>query len=686
MLLRELTQDIRLDGLPWFLTQPRAWDCYIDRPWIAFDFETTNLEKGSALVPENRLINVAWLCRGDEDISFGWGDEFSQARFMRDLRKVIEARGFIICHNAKFELQWLHRMGIDIGEIMVYDTMIGDYVMRGNRQWIRLNLGATAKRWGLGDKESVIQAMMDGGVCPSQMPRDLLKARAIKDVRQTVGIYEQQVRKLHFRNQLPLMFSRCIFTTVLADIEKNGMALDRDRVYEEYERAHAEHVIALREFEDFTGGLNPNSPDQMAHYLYGGGVVECDEDDEDAKQYEFKGTKFWAKPNPGKTIRFAELRTERGKPMRNKPSKQFPGGRPKTDAKTLDKLKARTKQQEKFIEMRLLVGKLNAELTKTLQFYKGIVDEYDGEFFGVFNQAVTKTHRTSSNGRKRVIAQFENKEKSVQFQNQPNQFKDLVRPRREGWKQGEVDGSQLEFRAAAFLGDDRTAKEDIRSDVDVHVNSARALYGLDEDAVVTYEQRRLAKPTTFRPIYGGSRGTPGQMAYFAFWKDRYSEMVDTQTGWTEEVLNKKYLTLPWGMRYYWPKTRMSADGYIDNTTQIFNYPIQGFATAEIIPIAVTFLWHRLRANGMESLIVNTVHDSAVGEIAPGEEELWKQLGFYTFTFDVYRYLEEMYGIELDVPLGAGVTIGERWKSPDSEEWELNVERNGECWWKGDRAA
>lgn len=111
---------------------------------------------------------------------------------------------------------------------------------------------------------------------------------------------------------------------------------------------------------------------------------------------------------------------------------------------------------------------------------------------------------------------------------------------------------------------------------------------------------------------------------------------------------------------------MTASGYITNTPSICNYPVQSFATADIIPIAVRYLWQRLREARANSFLVNTIHDSAIAEIHPEEEKLFKELAELSFTKDVYNYLKVVYGIEFSVPLEADVKITDNWS--DSEKW------------------
>jgi len=650
-------------SLPWFLGNPDP-DVYLTRPWLLLDLETTNLDKGDPLNPDNRVVCAAWTTRDDSTIQYERGGEYEQNRLVTAVQETLAAGGFIVAQNVKFDLGWLARMGIDLFQCLTYDTMIGEYVIGGNRwQYGQLSLDKLDKKYGGTGKAAIIDRMMKGGVCPSEMPKELLEARVRQDVAQTVRIFLAQRRKLKERKQLHLAFARNLLTPCLTWIEQRGVAVNPERVEEEYNKAHADMVRLQKEFDKLTGGVNWRSTPQKAQVIY-------------------------AKPSEG-GMGFRELTNKRGEPIRGKPHKQFPDGMPKTDDKTLARLEARTAKQRKFLEILADLQKAGSRLSKTLSFFRGTVHEYGGVFYGGFNQTSTQTHRLSSSGKKRVFqtvldAKGNPKALGVQFQNFPRDFKDLIQPKRPGHKMGESDGSQLEFRGAAFCGQDKQAIWNIRHDVDQHKYTASVLLDKPVDEVDKSE-RQDAKPDTFKPLYGGQRGTKAQERYYKWFAEEFPELRATQEGWTYEVLETKQLKLPWGMVFYWPGTRMDArTGYIDNTPSIFNYPIQSLATAEIIPIAVVFLWHRIRAQGSEIELVNTVHDSAIAEIPPGEEELWQRLSAQAFTLDVYEFLDRVYGIDFNVPLGVESGYGERWNSPDTEAIELNVERDGEMWRKGER--
>ena len=52
---------------------------------------------------------------------------------------------------------------------------------------------------------------------------------------------------------------------------------------------------------------------------------------------------------------------------------------------------------------------------------------------------------------------------------------------------------------------------------------------------------------------------------------------------------------------------------------IKNYPVQGFATGDIVPIVLLEIEKRLKNDKLKSVLVNSVHDSVVLDVHPAEE-------------------------------------------------------------------
>ena len=579
--------------------------------YVVLDFETTNDSFGNASLRSNRLLLSCWT-RGGGRVVYQWDDEYHIGKLV----ELCERADLVVAHNAKMELKWLSRAGIDLAKVFPYCTMIGDYVLAGNRRW-PLALSEVSKRYGVGTKDPYVDKLMKAGVCPSQIPQGMLLNRCAKDVKQTEAIFLQQRKVLAEEGLLPVMFTRCMFTPVLADIEMQGLQLDHDRVNKEHARCEEELREVNRELVLLAPDVNFNSPKQLAELVYG-------------------------------SLGFKQLTDRRGNPLTTDK------GAPRTDKATILQLKATNKKQRTFKDTMHRYSMLDAEMSKALAKFKECVDN-DDVLFAEFNQAVTATHRLSSSGVKY----------NVQFQNLARKFKPLFRAKRDGYLVAEDDGAQIEFRVAGFLGQDAQAYEDIINEEDVHTYTAQVLTEAGQET-----DRQGAKSHTFKPLYGGQSGTKAEQAYYTAFRQKYRGIADTQERWKRTVLRDKRLVLDHGLAFYWPDTRMSQDGYISNSTAICNYPVQNLATGEIVPVAVTYQWHRMRAANMDARIVNTVHDSAISEVRADEEQQLYELASTAFMDDVYSYLDTVYDMKFNVPLGIGHKAGEHW----SEGKEVKVQK------------
>src|SRR5579859_2599392 len=669
--------------LPWFLEQLDP-TVYLSDNYVVVDFETDTAagpqNYGHPRHAENQLLLASYrLGEGHEyvrqdwtrewrRVESVWGNEIEHSRLASVIGACMELGGFVVAHNAKYELGWFKRMGLDLRKILVYDTQLAEYVLLGNLAAGSKELGmpprstsldTCCRRRGWKGKDPAVDIMIKDGINPREIPRPWLQGRCEQDVIDTERLFLSQRTELQERGLLPVQFTRCLLTPVLADIEQEGLCVDRDAVLREYEKYSKQRQELQARMDALTGGINTRSPIQMAHFLYG-----------------------------KEGLRFRELTTKRGEPKRNAPSAAFPDGVPMTDQKTIEKLEVKTAKQREFIALHKELSKANAMLSKNLDFYRGVVEEYGGEFFGEIHQTSTATQRTASTGvpltfKKQLDDSGKPVIRRVQFQNTPRVLKKLFKAKRPGWLVAEPDCSQAEFRAAADLGDDKVAQADIVDpDFDAHVQTAAVLHACTKEEVLAEKKaasaagkddwRQLAKPDTFKPLYGGRFGTPEQERYYKWFREHYCGISRAQDQWVNEALETKRQVTPWGLIYYWP-TAKRINGRVNCETAVDNYPIQALATAEIAPIAVVYLWHRLPEYGIEEQvrIVNMVHDSAPSEVHPDAVEPFTALVKRAFTADVYNYLERVYGMSFDkVPLGVGLKIGEHWGEGREQSWDV----------------
>ena len=633
-----------LADLPKHVAEPDP-SIYWRGSYVVLDFETTTHLKGSPLSSDNRVVLACWYrveASGNEnqrvrgavphaDLSCNRGplrvirgSEFDLGELARD----IAASDFIVSHNAKFECGWLKRAGIDLRKVVVFDTLLADYVIGGNLYGLHeLGLDACLRRYKLPAKESTVSRLIKSGVPVEDIPASWLSTYCQRDVEAAGELFLLQRQRLQDLGLEAVFYQRCLVTPCLADIEFNGMQLDNDEVLRKVQHEEEEYARLTRELERFCNGASPSSTPQMRDFIYADLGFDIPKD--------FRGE---------------EIRTASGEPS--------------VAAPVLERLVAKTARQREFLRLRSEWAGLHSDLTKYLRKFESCVTMDGGLLHGNFNQANTRTHRLSSSGVKH----------RVQFQNFNRSYKPLFRARCDGWVVGEADGAQLEFRTATHLGRDRVALADILQRVDIHSYTA-SIIGCS---------RQDAKPHTFKPLYGGMSGTDAERRYYEAFKSKYTGIAQTQERWTQSVLRDKYLVTESGLRYYWPDTRLSKSGYITNTTSIYNYPVQGFATADIIPIALVCAWHRIR--GLRLFLVNTVHDSIVAEIPPEEIETWHEVAKQCLIVDVYDLLKRLYNVEFTVPLGAGVTVGTQWGNKEAKASEVVYEADPSLYESAAKAA
>ena len=450
----QATSDTLYDLLPKHMFVDYWDDLSAKSKIVFFDVETTNLEKGTALNPQNELVLVCWQVQQNGKLRkhYHFGHEYEQQQFIKD----ISDADYVVAHNAKFDMQWLHRMGFDLRKLPIFCTMMAEWVLLSNRSrgLTDLSLNATAARYGLGVKENSVSILMKAGVCPSDMPKDWLLEYAQIDVDLCREVFWKQWAKVRELNLLHLVVNRSNTAACLADTEFAGMTLDPSLVFPEFERAQQELEASYEKLLALAPGVNFNSPKQVTKLLY---------DD----------------------LGFTPIK-EKGEPVLS------------SNSKVMAKLVATTERQRAFLAAYKLYNKNDSLLSKNLVFFRKVCEEMGGKFYGSFNQGTTDTGRLSSSGRSLLFKEMK-KAMSVQLQNIPRQYKKLFWAGDEEWLVGEADAAQLEFRVAAALGNDKVAIDEILNGADVHSITAEVLTKNGEPTT-----RQEAKASTFAPLaYSG---------------------------------------------------------------------------------------------------------------------------------------------------------------------------------------
>ena len=333
-------------------------------------------------------------------------------------------------------------------------------------------------------------------------------------------------------------------------------------------------------------------------------------------------------------------------------------------ADDLDRLIDQAKRKDNLLAVEFLTKKkrLNAINTYLNSFVMGIEfwTRDDGLIHPNFNQTVTKTARLSSN--------------DPNFQNQPKGRKFAVRKTiRSRWHDIggrilEIDYAGLEFCVAGELSRDKQIIHDILNNKDVHAQTAVIINEIPKEEVGKYhfkgehkDLRNDAKPYTFAPLYGGTGANepPHVQKYFQEFFVIYSGHEEWQLLQMDNVVKFGYIATPSGREYTFPGTRRLRGKRTTNATNIVNYPVQGFATGDIVPLACVRSLRRFRELGLRSCLILTVHDSIVVDVYPGELERVKEALEWAMT-EIPSEIKERWDYDMVLPLRVEASAGPNW--------------------------
>ena len=649
---------------------------------------------------DNILVSVGLNSYfGDEYYFTNHSERIDEGCFHK-IQETLDKTTLLVGHNIKFDLMWLLEAGFKYSG-RVYDTMLGEYILnKGIRKSLTLEM--CCRRRKIGSKDSAVKEWMDRGVSFENIPADVVEEYGKIDVQITRRLFDSQMSDFKLeKNKHLLMTAKMMneFLVVLTDMERNGINInveDLNNVEREF-RAEFAYLkqkidkIVYKQMGDTK--INLSSPEQLSWLIY---------------SIKPKDKKDWCKifnigidKNTGKNkkrpqysrLQFRNLVTDNTTPIFRTVASQCMGckgkgvikrikkdgspfknyskcvdcdgdgyvytemakyagfrQRPKsvydvaesgfrTDKITLSKIAAEAEGEFKeFIDAVVRHNAVDTYLNTFVEGLKNFTNE-KGFLHPKFMQAVTATGRLSS--------------RDPNFQNQPRgktfPIRKVVTSRFDGGKILEIDFAQLEFRTAVYLAQDKQGMEDIKNKIDVHQYTADII-GVS---------RQDAKAHTFKPLYGGVTGTEDEKRYYTKFLEKYKDIKTWHDKLQSEAIRYKRIKLPTGREYSFPYAERTPWGGSTYGTQIKNYPVQGFATADIVPLACINIYKLMKDKGVKSLLVNTVHDSIVADVYPGEEDVMSDI-FNQGTADVIPALKQYYKIDFNVPLDTELKIGNNW--------------------------
>lgn len=232
------------------------------------------------------------------------------------------------------------------------------------------------------------------------------------------------------------------------------------------------------------------------------------------------------------------------------------------------------------------------------------------------------------------------------------------------------DASALEWRILALLSNDQTAIQELNTGADVHTLNQEELQ---------LPSRLIAKIFLFRTIYRGSGWAFSKDNDFKhvstdpdFWDKKnetfyrkYSGINKCHQEWAVRVANKKTIVGPSGREWTVP---LKPDGDLPWTI-LTNYPVQGTG-ADLMAIARVSLRNRLKHGKLQSLLINTVHDSLVVDSPTNEVDVVARMCHDVFN-DLQKNMKKLWGINSPIAFPCEVKIGPNLGSLEKYEFNNN---------------
>ena len=94
---------------------------------------------------------------------------------------------------------------------------------------------------------------------------------------------------------------------------------------------------------------------------------------------------------------------------------------------------------------------------------------------------------------------------------------------------------------------------------------------------MTKEERTDAKAHTFKPLYGGTTGTPNEMEYYKAFVEKYPKLGKWHDTLQTEAISTGVVTMYTGQQFAFPDTKRLSNGNASGAPSIKNYPVQGLA-------------------------------------------------------------------------------------------------------------
>lgn len=648
-------------------------------PYCIIDLETTIVESYKRVAnpfdKNNRITMLGYKLEGQDcviqttrlDLSF------------------LDHCTVLIGQNIKFDLLYLWdyprlKLWLDKGG-KIFDTMIGEYILEAQSPKAHkgLSLDTLAVKYG-GTSKNRISKLIKGGKCTSYLlehyPK-MMHKYLIGDLVNTEIVALAELKRLKEAGQLKL--AKLIMESVLAttQMEYNGLYIDQKNL-EQLSILNTNRLRVLKDnFNELLYSLkdewpihvdfNINSNDHVSLLFFGGEIKYTyltPKLDVDGQVLLFKTGKSVGEPRMQSTISSVRLKPL-VQPTKNTTKPVKKAGFYAVNEPVLQIISKFSGSAGKLATLLLEQRTVQKELSTYCEGLKYLIQS-DGLIHHQLNQAVTHTGRLSSstpNGQNIPKSAYSKVKKIF-----TSRFGD----------QGvimEADFKQLEVVVAAFLSQDLVLINELNSGRDMHLDNAKWLYHKDD---ISAEERGRTKEITFQLIYGASAYAMSKSTnldqndcqrFIDRFYDKYNKFADWHKVLVGNVLSDRHLSSD-GTTYeamfssisgrkYRFREMLKHDGSLAlNLPDIKNYPVQGLATGDIVPIQLGRLFRALQHTEGTIFIINTVHDSVLLDVHKNSLELARQI--CKDVLQCVDWFKPLTGVEFNLNLIVDIKHGATW--------------------------
>ncbi|MDN7133819.1 DNA polymerase I [Halomonas sp. MC140] len=538
---------------------------------FCFDLETTSLNYMDA-----EIVGVGLALEAGEAAYIPLAHDYLDAPAQLDRKAVLAALKPLledsgktkIGQNLKYDISVLANYAISVAGPFA-DTMLASYVL--NSTATRHDMDSLALKY-LGEKTISFEEIAGKGAKQltfNQIALEQAAPYACEDVDITLRLQgalrpqvesEGRLADVLDHIELPLI-------KVLSRIERNGVAVDAERLHEQSQQLDQRIRELEREAFELAGReFNLGSPKQLGQILF-----------EEQKIPVLKKT---------------------------------PKGAPSTAEGVLEELALDFPLPKVIMEHRGL-AKLKSTYTDKLP---RLLNKATGRVHTSYHQAVTATGRLSSS--------------DPNLQNIPIRTEEGRKIRqafiaRPGYRIVAADYSQIELRIMAHLSEDKGLLEAFAEGRDIHTATAAEVFGTSLEKV-SGDQRRSAKAINFGLIYGMSAwGLSRQLhidrnqaqTYIDRYFDRYPGVARYMERIRVQAAEDGFVETVLGRRLYLPEIHSQNRNRRQGAERTaINAPMQGTA-ADIIKQAMIDVDAWLAQGEFDALMVMQVHDELVFEVA-----------------------------------------------------------------------